>query len=144
MRPSVQKAGLWGAAAFQITSASVVGCLMAGAPALGCTSAGGVQRDYVQVRVIDAQGNITGPTCTELPVLWGARVEDELAVADVLIVRVLATARAVELTITGEGLFADQIHDISLDDLRNDEVQDIPITTSADAHTIRIQLGCSG
>lgn len=144
MRWSVQTAALRRAAVLQVTTASVVGCLMAGALLLGCTSAGGVSRDVVQVRVIDAQGNITGPMCTELPVLWGARVEDELAVADVFIVRVLATSRSVELSITGEGLATDQLHEISVDELRDDAVQDIPIATSADAYTMTIQPGCSG
>lgn len=118
--------------------------LLAGALPLGCTSAGGVPRDYVQVRVIDAQGNVTGPLCTELPVLWGARVEEELAVADVVVVRVLATSREVALVISGEGLSADQLHDIDLGELRDDEVEDIPLVTAARDYTIRIQPDCSG
>jgi len=126
------------------TARSVVACVMAGALALGCTSAGGVARDDVQVRVIDAQGNITGPMCTELPVLWGAQVEEELAVADVFVVRVVATSRGVELSITGEGLSTEQLYEISLDELRDDGVDDIPISTPARAYTVTVQSGCSG
>jgi hypothetical protein len=122
----------------------LIGCLLAGALPLGCTSAGGMPRDDVQVRVIDEDGNIIGPMCTELPVLWGARVEEELPVADVFVVRVLATSRAVELSIAGEGLSTEQLYDISLDELRDDGVQDIPISTAADAYTVVIQSGCSG
>jgi hypothetical protein len=122
---------------------TLVRCLVAALP-LGCTSAGGVSRDDVQVRVIDAQGNITGPMCTELPVLWGARVEEELAVADVFVVRVLATSQTVELTIRGEGLSTEQLYDISLDELRGDRVDDISISTAARDYTITIQSGCSG
>jgi hypothetical protein len=144
MRWPVHRAASRRASAFRITWAKIVGWLMAGALPLGCTSAGGVQRDYVQVRVIDAQGNITGPMCTGLPVLWGARVEDELAVADAFAVRVLATPRSVELTITGEGLSTEQFHDIDLAELRGDAVEDIPITTSEDAYIVMIQPGCSG
>lgn len=111
----------------------------------GCDfSAGGVRRDDIEVHVRDARGDVTLPMCTELPVLWGAHVEDELAVAGGLVVRVIASSRVVELTITGDDLSMDELRSISLDELRRDEIPDIPIVTPGGAYTITIQAGCSG
>lgn len=111
----------------------------------GCAfSAGGVPRDHIEVSVRDAQGDVAAPLCTELPVLWGAYVENELAVAGALVVRVIASSRVVELTITGDELPTDELRSISLTELRRDDIQDIPIVTPGGAYTVTIRAGCSG
>jgi hypothetical protein len=119
--------------------------VVAGALLSGCAfSAGSVARDDIEVRVSNAQGDIAGPMCTELPVLWGAQVEDELPVADALVVRVVATSRLVELSITGDDVPSAELHDISLDELRSNEIADIQIATPGGDYTVTIQAGCSG
>jgi hypothetical protein len=124
-----------------------VGAAAVGVGALlwGCAfSAGSVPRDDIEVRVSNAQGDIAGPMCTQLPVLWGAQVEAELPVADTLVVHVLATSRVVELSITGDDVPTAELHDIGLDELRSNEIADIQIATPDGDYTVTIQAGCSG
>ena len=138
-------AGRSRAAAPRVVGASVARGLVAVAVLSGCAfSAGGVPRDDIEVRVSDPQGNVAGPMCTTLPVLWGAQVHEELPVADALVVRVLATSRWVELSISGDDLPAEELHDISLEELRSDEIDDIPIATPGGDYMLTIQAGCSG
>src|SRR5688572_22912434 len=100
-------------------AASIAHGFIATATLSGCAfSAGSVARDDIEVEVSDPQGNVAGSMCTELPVLWGAQVESELPVDDALVVRVVATSRLVELSITGNDVLSAELHDISLDDLR--------------------------
>jgi hypothetical protein len=144
MKRSMCRAGLPRAAA-RAVAAIVAHGFIPGAVLSGCAfSAGSVARDNIEVQVSDPQGIVAGPMCTELPVLWGAQVERELPVADALVVRVVATSRVVELSITGDDVPSAELHDISLDELRSDQIADIQIATPAGDYTVTIQAGCSG
>ncbi len=45
---------------------------------------------------------------------------------------------------TGDDVPSAELHDISLDELRSDEIADIQIATPGGDYTVTIQAGCSG